>query len=396
MAEINVGQISEALNNKADLDGGNVIASAGSKFRNIPKWSSNITNCITEIPQDIKLELNNGTLTLKSGSKLYIPNGFETDGTTKKFNTYTFASDTVIASYVSLRRALFLTPTQELVGQNIDLELFSGTSAPTGYTYMVWYDTTNNLIKYTTDSGSTWVSGNSFPFASVSGDNSTSNWTSIDQVFNGFGYIGSTMFALPSIKGLIPNGRNADGSLKSIPFTTSKVLTFTWNTAANRSLTPVVINENELSIGNTYATANGYRYLEKENILYTNNQNMTGWCYCGDFIRENDRISFFKSSSVYHSLNYSDNQTIVGWGMPDYSAGISISTFPYTVPCDGFIKFGVYGSNYGGITINNSVEYQISGGSYNEHAIVPVAKGDTITTQNNNRERIFYPCRGAV
>ena len=42
-----------------------------------------------------------------------------------------------------------------------------------------------------------------------------SGFTSIDQVFNGFGYIGSTVFALPGVKGLAPNGRNADGSLKN-------------------------------------------------------------------------------------------------------------------------------------------------------------------------------------
>ena len=35
--------------------------------------NSRITNCITKIPQDIKLELTNGTLTLKAGSKIYIP-----------------------------------------------------------------------------------------------------------------------------------------------------------------------------------------------------------------------------------------------------------------------------------------------------------------------------------
>ena len=34
-----------------------------------------LTNCLTEIPQDTKLELSNGTLTLKAGSKVYVPNG---------------------------------------------------------------------------------------------------------------------------------------------------------------------------------------------------------------------------------------------------------------------------------------------------------------------------------
>jgi hypothetical protein len=34
-----------------------------------------ITNCLLEVPQNIKLELNNGTLTLKKGSKVVVPNG---------------------------------------------------------------------------------------------------------------------------------------------------------------------------------------------------------------------------------------------------------------------------------------------------------------------------------
>ena len=46
--------------------------------------NNNISNCITEIPQDIKLELNNhGTLKLKAGSKVYVPNGFESDGSNR-------------------------------------------------------------------------------------------------------------------------------------------------------------------------------------------------------------------------------------------------------------------------------------------------------------------------
>ena len=39
--------------------------------------SQMITNCITEIPQDAHYTLNNGILTIKAGTKTYIPNGFE-------------------------------------------------------------------------------------------------------------------------------------------------------------------------------------------------------------------------------------------------------------------------------------------------------------------------------
>ncbi|MBO7733689.1 MAG: hypothetical protein J6S67_14085, partial [Methanobrevibacter sp.] len=55
--------------------------------KNIANWSSNVSNCITEIPQDVKLELNNGTLTLKAGSKVYVPNGAGV------FNEVVIASD---------------------------------------------------------------------------------------------------------------------------------------------------------------------------------------------------------------------------------------------------------------------------------------------------------------
>lgn len=52
-------------------------------------YNNYTTNRILEIPQNIKLELNNGTLTLKAGSKVYVPNGFEEDGTTPKFDAVT-------------------------------------------------------------------------------------------------------------------------------------------------------------------------------------------------------------------------------------------------------------------------------------------------------------------
>ena len=51
-----------------------------------------ITNCITKIPQDIKLELNEGVLTLKAGSKIYYPNGKDESGN-NLFTTYIVQSD---------------------------------------------------------------------------------------------------------------------------------------------------------------------------------------------------------------------------------------------------------------------------------------------------------------
>ena len=92
------------------------------------------TNCITEIPQDIKLELADGVLTLKAGSKVYVPNGFEEDGTTPKFDeikvntdltmTYTEYNNTYFVgeskdSYRNLK--LSLSKEEEKVQKMIDI-----------------------------------------------------------------------------------------------------------------------------------------------------------------------------------------------------------------------------------------------------------------------------------
>ena len=181
-----------------------------------------LTNCLTEIPQDIKLELSNGTLTLKAGSKVY--NG---DGT-----FYTNSSDISVTPSRGTASGLFVFSVisgNSIVGfdtTNANL-VFSGDAAPTfAGNYAYWYDTTVKKVKYTSDAGSSWKENRAFPLCLVT--SSSGVVTSIDQVFNGFGYIGNTIFALPSIKGLIPNGFNTDGSLNSTEFTTTSVLTYSY------------------------------------------------------------------------------------------------------------------------------------------------------------------------
>ena len=196
-----------------------------------------ITNCITEIPQDIKLELNNGTLTLKAGSKVYIPNGVGV------FDVLNIQSDkTVSCSSTTGKTLIRVYPYQQPYGDVLVSSFYSG-SNPSGITGM-FYNTTTNKITYHENGVS---DGNmcSLPIAEITVNNG--QVTSIDQVFNGFGYIGSTVFALPGVKGLIPNGRNADGSLKNIEFTVDKVVTrtITWNNAAGQDLFIGKYNLNE-------------------------------------------------------------------------------------------------------------------------------------------------------
>lgn len=303
---------------------------------------TNITNCLTAIPQDIKLELNNGTLTLKAGSKVYIPNGVgkfdEVVVSVDREYEYTAENSTRLLMYDSDEYYLYSAPSTNC---------YSGTSAPTSTSSTAyWYDTTNNQLKKTTNSGSTWISNKgSLPFAviTVSGG----KITSIDQVLNGFGYIGSTGFILPGIEELIPNGKNDDLSLNNIKFKTSSVMTF--DTSNN------VFNVAILLSNNTLALSESRFYFEQEDKPSKG----AGWwykpsenkCYVisgGDWVEttipfikiieyskdSTGRITSFKPKTVFRAADYYDTVRI-----NDAQAVIGRKTFTDTPISNGDLWF---------------------------------------------------------
>ena len=294
----------KTINNISILGSGNINVESGAdtslsnlttQGQNITNWSSNVTNCITEIPQDIKLELNNGVLTLKAGSKVYIPNGFESDGTTKKFDVVITDRDVSIPKWNNSAPGLIsITSNRELWISLLEQQ-YSGGSAPTSQ-WILWYDTTNNLIKSSHDAGSSWKEGYCLPIAICTSD--SSKWTSIDQVFNGFGYIGSTVFALPGVKGLIPNGRNKDGTLKNIEFTVSNVI------LGSRNLTsvniPIWLRDN-----NTITFSTGIYYDEKSNLIVNTTAK---YCQIGVVDMTGGKITSFSPKTVFHAV---DDNTVV-------------------------------------------------------------------------------------
>ena len=289
-----------------------------------------ITNCITEIPQDIKLELNNGTLTLKAGSKVYVPNGVG------KFDKVVISADEIIGQNGTVSGAFaFYRSDVNKCYSVASHHIYSGATAPSDTALTAtWYDTTNKVIKVY--DGSKWISNVAFPLCRFTNNNSSV--TSIDQVFNGFGYIGSTVFALPGVKGLIPNGRNADGSLKNIEFTVSKVLT------------------------TTRAGTNNYLYIDKNlhffntNVVtYDQNDNYNlssiGDRYCcevGFIDGVSGAITSFNPKLPFRAIDRNDSSWIAQQAMP---SGKHISLTPgaseatYTAPANGYFTFSVKSSS---------------------------------------------------
>ena len=70
-----VNQLPQTLQNKQNVGDYSTNDNVDNKLKtNVINYT---TNRILEIPQDIKAELNNGVITIKAGTKVYIPNGFE-------------------------------------------------------------------------------------------------------------------------------------------------------------------------------------------------------------------------------------------------------------------------------------------------------------------------------
>lgn len=195
------------------------------------------TNCLTYTPKNVNLTLSNGTLTLKAGSKVYVPNGKNADGS-NKFDEIVIESDVVNNDIGNSTTDLFLYSSSSGVISGWPTTIcYSGATEPTlSGSWGVWYDTANNVIKMRTDTATSWTPTKMcLPFCKGTWTGST--LTSIDQIFDWCGYIGSTAFVLPGVKGLIPNGFNADGTYKVIEFETKGVLTATRNiSGANKPL----------------------------------------------------------------------------------------------------------------------------------------------------------------
>ncbi|MBO7696940.1 MAG: methyl-accepting chemotaxis protein [Methanobrevibacter sp.] len=304
------------------------LSNLTSTGKNISNWSSNVSNCITDIPQDIKLELNNGTLTLKAGSKVYVPNGVGV------FDEVTVASDISRTESLSYDATylIFYTP-NGTIGIELLSNCFSGSSAPSGQTYMNWYDTTNNVVKRTENGGSTWTDGYSLPIA-ICTQKSGSGWTSIDQVFNGFGYIGSTVFALPGMSGLVADGKNSDGTYKSIPVTISSVQTVTIasNISANNARF-LITDSGSLSarIG-TYDKINNY-------VLGSDGSRLSCFIIADSCSVTSGVINTFNRKQVFHALDWNDSYDISGLGMPSdkrINLTLGASGTRYTAPANGY------------------------------------------------------------
>ena len=182
--------------------------------------SIDLSGCYIKINGSTWWKGGTGALTLKTGSKGYMGNGA----------VRTISGNLTLNNYSAAQMFLHITSggTGLYAGYMTGGTVSERPASPVNYAS--YYNTSTQKCEYY--NGSSWVEV-SLPIAIVTrGGVSGEGFKSIDQIFDWCGYIGSTVFVLPGVKGLIPNGFNADGTYKVIEFETSKVAisTFTIST----------------------------------------------------------------------------------------------------------------------------------------------------------------------
>lgn len=256
-----------------------------------PLSAKNITNCITAIPQDIKLKLVDGVLKLKAGSKVYKANG----------ESITISEDLVAAQGGTNTGAFaFYRSDNNTVYTVIVSQTFSGATAPgSPVTTTTWLDTEAKDVKVY--DGTQWVGGVSLPLCIF--DNQDGKVTAVTQVFNGMGYIGNSVYALPGVKGLIPNGFNADGSLNNAEFEVANVL-ITTNTGSTDKRN-IVFNNGWMG-----HPRQSYYNIE-DNRNYRTNDDETDIIITTTIIAAaveyvKGRVTSLTPKTVFHAVDYND------------------------------------------------------------------------------------------
>lgn len=365
--EVNTDTNQQVLSN----DGTNL------SWRNEQVGYNQITNCITEIPQDIKLEINNGTITLKAGSKVYNGNGV--------LKTTTTDISSINANYdgqvlIALSKDFDVLLTGFVPGETVS-ELPTSTAS-----FKIYYNTTDKKCYLDTTDG--WQEC-SLPIAL--GTSTVSSWVSIDQVFNGFGFVGSTIFALPGVKGLSPNGNDSlTGIKKNNIISIENILTYTCpNITANVILdlyaNKIAINSQAFDKPTTdlifFDEINNYNYA---------GLGISNDIWVGSARIENGKIVLFNPKHPISLIDKNDSSWVAQQAMPSkkyINLELGISGTVYTAVANGYIQLVkqataanqylvAYDTNLPSTTVDeNTIAIKWSTSGVNDVLYFPVRKG---------------------
>lgn len=300
---------------------------------------SNITNCILEIPQDIKVEITDGVITVKEGSKIWVPYGTtqayrigDLDSFGNKVVDISFQNDKFFYAFVlqedksnsqtnpdAINRICWFNLTN-----NAPNALQAHSSGTEGYKEsfnQFYYFTNTNYAKMYLD-GVQSDNLMSLPICIVKGDG-VNMYASVEQVLNSVSYIGSTFFGLIGSRGLIPNKKHEDNSLKNLDITTNRIFVYTFDNAITQRNSLLLRDSGAIGYStNGFEEVNelprtnivNYRryFLKPENQVYVYFDGRYQEEFVADFgeiITEKGVITSLKVKEPFRAVDHNDYQT---------------------------------------------------------------------------------------
>lgn len=262
--------VAEAILTKANTSLDN-LSSDGQMI--VDSQNGTISNCVLEIPQNIKLTLENNVLTLKAGSVIALTNS-------DSYSTYTTTSDLVRENLTltANKRYIFLSAFNgsSFTWQEVS-KVGSGDTLPADNTNYNWFFLTTDKAIYSWKNNTWERLYVSYPIAVIESDNSgnpsfAKDSNGNDMIFNGAGFIGHHAFVYPNVTGLAPYGYNEDGTLKSVSGKTSTLQIIKLNSSSNSIdvlLTGGTLAKRSFKEVQDIDTSwTGVQYVKSENMTY--------------------------------------------------------------------------------------------------------------------------------
>ena len=361
-----------------------------------------ITNCILETFQNIYADCQSTGLTLRKGSIFIVPYGtsaptmevgdtlnggtiVDVDWDGEKLFYYVKLDADITLTTIgtgTLPFYLYVSPEGTVLGDTLP-DCYAQDTAPVDISEsVIWYDTTNNYVKVTLDTGSSWTQGHSLGLCVV---NRTTGGviSELKQLLSPITYCANVLFLSKGTKLLFPDGRNADGTCKNIEVTTQKTILRLLDlstTETNAGLFAVYNDDGNIGIsiqssqtwnfGNRLTTPAYIKfYVTPENQWYqqtgSNTQiyNKNYLVHIGTTSRTNGKVTFlenrpFKTFAVLdmNNTSYISNQAMPSGNTVTLSLPASIGTL--TAPADGYYYWQIAStskSTSGALLVNISV-----------------------------------------
>ena len=221
---------------------------------------------------------------------------------------------------------------------------------------------------------------------------------------------GNTFTAKAGLKVLIPNGKNADGTLNNIEYTLENDVSNTASSGGNNYIYSIYLDsdgQNRVTFTirepdcYTLPTTqyNGSRiiYNITENKFYWTPSGTPNWserklAIIGTYLYSNNSVTNLRSEQPINILKQSDKSQIGGWGMPSGTSvdlTLGASGAQYTAPANGYVSIAKVAQGVGQyIEINvqdrirTNMLSSVSTG-FGLKLFVPVRRGETFNINYN-------------